>query len=354
MSDDIMERYIRQTIRSHKTPHVTIAWQGGEPTLMGIPFYQRALDLQKRMAVPGMTIQNTLQTNGVLLDDQWCSFLHKNNFLVGLSIDGPRELHDTFRKDLKGQSVFEKVIRAIKLMQQFGVEFNILCSVNSVNSKYPLDVYRYFRDELGARYLQFIPIVERVNETGEQKGTGITSRTVQADQYGSFLTDIFDEWICNDVGTMFVQFFDGVLASYVRGYSTLCVLQPSCGLGVALEHNGDVYSCDHFVEPEFHLGNIKQTPIGTLVCSEKQRRFGIAKSATLPSCCRTCEFLFTCHGECPKNRILDVPDGSGKINWLCSGLKQFFAHTKNHMQAMASLLKAGKDACEIMHSETLC
>lgn len=352
MSDDIMERYLRQTARAHTIPDITIAWQGGEPTLMGIPFYQRVITIQKKLSARGgIKFHNTIQTNGILIDEKWCDFLRKNNFLVGLSIDGPQVLHDFFRKDIQGHSVFNRVVQAAKLLKRSGVEFNILCTVNALNSCHPMNVYCYFRDELNAQYLQFIPIVERENTTGEQCGTNITKRSVQPEMYGHFLTTIFDEWVRRDVGTMFVQLFDAVLASYVYGFSTLCVLQPTCGLGVVLEHNGDVYSCDHYVEPEYHLGNIKKTSIGTLVSTEKQRSFGTSKSKTLPNCCKSCEFLFTCHGECPKNRIFDAPDGSGKINWLCLGLMHFFKHTKGHMQMMASLLRAGKDASGIMRNE---
>jgi uncharacterized protein len=351
MSEEIMQRYIHQTVRSHPGSDITIAWQGGEPTLMGIQFYQRAISVQKKLSTAGIRIHNTLQTNGTIIDERWCEFFRDNNILVGLSMDGPQVFHDCFRKDWQGRSVFARVMQTAKLMKQFGVEFNILCTVNAINSCHPLEVYRFFRDELEAHYLQFIPIVERDNSAGEQKGTCITKRSVQPEMFGNFLTTIFDEWVHRDVGTMFVQFFDAVLASYVYGFSTLCVLQPTCGLNVVLEHNGDIYSCDHFVEPEYLLGNIKRTSIETLVNYEKQRNFGIAKSSTLPNDCKQCEFLFTCHGECPKNRIFDAPDGSGKINWLCSGLLQFFQHTKNHMQTMASLLNAGKDACEIMRKE---
>lgn len=343
-----MQRYIRQTVCAHIIPHITIAWQGGEPTLMGIKFYQRSLETQKKLSAKGIRFHNTIQTNGLLLDEKWCDFLRKNNFLVGLSIDGPQVLNDCFRKDQQGRSVYTRILQAAKLMKRSGVEFNILCTVNAVNSCHPLDVYRFFRDELDARYLQFIPIVERDNSTVENSGTRVTKQSVQPEMYGHFLTTIFDEWVQRDVGTMFVQFFDGVLASYVHGYSTLCVLQPKCGLGIALEHNGDVYSCDHFVEPDYLLGNIKQTSIGALVSSEKQCRFGAAKSAMLSQYCKECEFLFTCYGECPKNRISDAPDSSGKINWLCSGLKHFFKHTQQSMLTMSSLIKAGKDASRIM------
>ena len=348
MSDKIMESYIRQTIEAHKSPVVTIAWQGGEPTLMGIDFFRRSMEIIKKNARQGIQVENTLQTNGVLIDDEWCRFLQENNFLVGLSIDGPKYLHDIYRKDKKGNSVYSQVINAVRLMQKHRVEFNILCTVNAKNSQYPLEIYRFFRDELKTPYLQFIPIVERKNETGNQEGTNITERSVQPRQYGKFLIEIFDEWVHNDVGSMFVQLFDGVLASYVRGYSSLCIFSPRCGEGVALEHNGDVYSCDHFVEPKFFLGNITKTHISDLVSCEKQHSFGESKYKTLPNYCSKCEFLFTCYGECPKNRVLTSPDGEQGLNWLCNGLKAFFAHTRNRMELLAGLLRGGSDASEIM------
>jgi len=348
MSDDVMERYIRQTITSHTVPQVTIAWQGGEPTLMGLDFFRRAVEVELDVMRPGMTVENTLQTNGVLLDEAWCKFLHEKRFLVGLSMDGPREMHDAYRRDKAGNSVFDKVIRSARLMQEYRVEFNILCTVNATNSLQPLEVYRFFRDELKAPYLQFIPIVERDNETGDQEGTRVTDRSVRPEQYGRFLIEIFDEWVRRDVGKMFSLFFDGVLMSYLRGRSSLCVLQPTCGEGVALEHNGDVYSCDHFVEPKHLLGNIAETPLAALVSSEKQRDFGRAKSSDLPKTCRECRFLFTCHGECPKNRVLTAADGEPGLNWLCAGLKAFFEHTERPMKIMAELLRRGRRAEEVM------
>lgn len=348
MSEEVMERYIRQTIRAHKTPEVTIAWQGGEPTLMGIDFFRSAVAIEKKCARSGVRIRNTLQTNGVLLDEKWCRFFQENGFLIGLSVDGPRDLHNAFRKDAKGRSVFDKVIAAANLMKEHGVEYNVLCTVNAVNSRHPLEVYRFFRDELEAPYIQFIPIVERNNDTGNQEGDRVTVRSVGAREYGRFLIRIFDEWVSRDVGSMFVQVFDGVLASYVRGFSSLCVFQQACGDGVALEHNGDVYSCDHYVEPAYLLGNIRSTSIEKLVMSSRQRDFGVVKSTTLPKCCRECSFLFTCYGGCPKNRILPASDGTGKINWLCDGLKLFFTHTRDPMEKMASLLRTGREAREIM------
>lgn len=348
MSDQLMETYIRQVIEAHTSPQVTIAWQGGEPTLMGLDFFRRSIEIEKKYLRPGIRIENTIQTNGTLIDESWCRFLRENNFLVGLSLDGPEELHDAYRRDKNGKSVFEKVVHAARLMQEHGVEFNILCTINAANSKYPLDVYRFFRDELGTPYIQFIPIVERDNESGFQEGSLVTSRTVQPEHYGNFLISIFDEWVRRDVGSMFIQFFDGVLASWLRGCSTLCVLRPTCGDGVALEHNGDVYSCDHFVEPKYLLGNIIEKPLAELVGSTKQRDFGEAKYSQLPGQCRKCKWLFTCHGECPKNRILETHDGEPGLNWLCAGLKAFFEHTQWPMRTMADLLRHGQHADGIM------
>jgi uncharacterized protein len=348
MSDEVLEAYIRQTIEAHTVPEVTIAWQGGEPTLMGLDFFRKAVELERKYAPPGVRVENTLQTNGVLLDDEWCEFLREQGFLVGLSLDGPRELHDAHRRDRRGASVFDKVVRAARLMQTHQVEFNILCTVNAVNGDHPLEVYRFFRDELEARYIQFIPIVERDNATGDQEGTAVTDRSVDGRQYGRFLVEIFDEWVRHDVGTMFVLFFDGVLAAYVRGYSSLCVLSPTCGEGVALEHTGDLYSCDHYVEPGYLLGNILETPLGELVASDKQRAFGAAKADTLPGFCRDCRWLFACNGECPKNRVLITPDGEQGLNWLCEGLQTFFEHTEHPMRIMADLLRRGRPADEVM------
>ncbi len=350
MSDAVMEAYLLQATGGRDAPEVTIAWQGGEPTLMGLDFYRRAFAVARDRARPGRRVGHSFQTNGVLIDEDWCRFFHDHGVLVGLSLDGPRALHDAYRHDKAGRSVFDRVDRAARLMQAHGVEFNILCTVNAVNSRRPLEVYRYFRDELGARYVQFIPIVERANESGDQSGDRVTERTVDPDQYGRFLIEIFDEWVRRDVGRMFVPFFDAVLASYLFGVSSLCVLRPACGEALALEHNGDLYSCDHFVEPAYRLGNILETPMAELAASERQRAFGRAKSETLPDLCRGCAYLFTCHGECPKNRILKTPSGQQGLNWLCAGLKAFFSHADRPMRTMAGLLRRGRDAAEIMNA----
>jgi len=348
MSDEVMESYIRQMIDAHRSlPQVEIAWQGGEPTLMGLDFFRRAREVEKACARPGQRVSNSLQTNGLLIDDEWCRFLRDNDFLVGLSLDGPRDLHDACRRDKAGRPVFDRAVRAARLMARHGVEFNVLCTVNAANSRRPLDVYRFFRDELGARYVQLIPVVEREKGTGLPDGAALSARSVEPVQYGRFLIEIFDEWVRRDVGVMFVTFFDSVLAAYVLGESTLCVLKRECGNALALEHTGDLYACDHFVEPRHCLGNILETPLADLAASEAQRAFGRAKAA-LPRACLDCRFLFACHGECPKNRVLMSSGGEPGLNWLCAGLRSFFAHTERPMRMMAGLLERGLPAAGIM------
>ena len=348
MSDDVHESYIRQLLEAHGVPEVTVAWQGGEPTLMGLDFFRRTVELQDSYKKPGTRIENTFQTNGILLDDEWCRFFRERDFLIGLSLDGPKELHDVYRKDKRGRGTFDRVMAAARLLQAHNVEFNILCTVNSKNSRHPLDVYRFFRDELGAHYIQFIPIVERDNDTGYQEGNRVTDRSVEAAQFGLFLIGIFDEWVKRDVGEMFVLNFDGALAGWLGMAGTVCIFGPTCGLGMALEHNGDLYSCDHFVEPGHYLGNIMKTPLVDLVASAKQRNFGRSKKDTLPRYCRECEFLHICNGECPKNRFVATPDGEPGLNYLCAGLKAFFEHADESMRIMADLLRRNRPASEIM------
>jgi len=358
MPDDVHEAYIKQLFESHQVPQVIVAWQGGEPTLMGLDFFRHSIELQKKYQKPRTTVENTFQTNGILLDDEWCEFFHQNNFLIGLSIDGPKDLHDTYRKDKGGHGTFDQVVKAARLLQKHKVEFNILCTVNAVNSQRPLDVYRFFRDELKAQYIQFIPIVERINEKGEsgsQEGNKVTERSVRSDQWGRFLIEIFDEWVKKDVGQTFVLNFDGALAGWLNMAGTVCIFGPTCGQGTALEHNGDLYSCDHFVEPKHFLGNILKTPMIELVGSEKQRKFGNDKRNTLPQYCRKCDVLHICNGECPKNRFIKTPDGESGLNYLCEGYKAFFKHADHPMQIMAGLLRRGRlaeDVMKIMAEET--
>ena len=347
MSDEVMETYVRQTLQGQSGPTATLAWQGGEPTLMGVDFFERVVAAEAKHRRPGVMVERTLQTNGVLLDERWCRFLRENGFLVGLSIDGPRAMHDAWRVDKAGKPTFDKVLNAVRLLKEHGVEFNVLCTVHSRNGDHPLEVYRFFRDELGARYIQFIPIVERENDTGYQEGSTVTERSVGAEQYGRFLSDVFDEWVERDVGDVFVLNFDFSLANWI-GSPTACIFSPTCGDAVALERNGDLYSCDHFVEPKHLVGNILETPLVELLASEKQRAFGRAKFETLPKFCRECDVLFACYGECPKNRFIKTPDGEDGLNYLCAGYKHFFRHVDRPMRIMASLLRQGRPVPEVM------
>ena len=304
MADDLLEQYVKQVIEGQQVPEVAVAWQGGEPTLMGLDFFKRSIEYEKKYTPPGVTLLNTIQTNGTMLDDEWCEFFKQNNFLVGLSLDGPREYHDAYRVDKGGAGTFDKVMRAARLMQQHQVDFNILCTVHAANGDHGLEVYRFFRDEVGAQYLQFIPIVERAtpellpiaNEGwGDShharplytlEGSLVTERSVTAEQWGDFNISIFDEWVRRDVGEVYVQLFDAALASWVGAPPAVCIFGETCGNALALEHNGDLYSCDHFVEPKYKLGNIKQDLMIELVASDQQRAFGNAKRDTLPRYCR--------------------------------------------------------------------
>ncbi len=347
MGDDLFETFLRQYIGSQPDGEVTIAWQGGEPTLVGVEFFRRAVELAERFRRSGQQLQHTIQTNGTLLTDEWCELLAAHHFLVGISIDGPPSLHDRYRVDKRGAPTSERVLRGLRLMQRHGVDVNVLCTVHAVNQGRPLDVYRYFRDELGCTFIQFIPIVERLNETGFQEGDTVTGRSVDPVAWGSFLEVVFDEWVRRDVGTVFVQLFDAALASWCGMPSTLCIFRETCGDALALEHNGDLYSCDHFVEPAHLLGNIATTSMVELVTSPKQRAFGQAKADTLPAYCRACEVRFACNGECPKNRFIRTPDGEPGLNYLCAGYKSFFTHIDGPMRLMAGLLRSGRYADEI-------
>jgi uncharacterized protein len=351
MNDELLETYLRQYIGAQQVPDVTISWQGGEPTLIGLDFFKRSVEYTRRLARPGMRIQHTLQTNGTLLNDEWCRFFRENNFLVGLSLDGPRELHDYYRVDKAGAPTFDRVIRAARLMQNHKVEFNVLCTVHAANAEHSLKVYRFFRDELTARWVQFIPIVERINPDGStflQEGNTVTDRSVKPDQWGKFLLTIFDEWVRRDVGEMHVNVFEAALASWVGFPATMCIFDETCGKALALEHNGDIYSCDHFVEPGHLLGNIKDQNLEELVASDKQCKFGNDKYALLPRQCLECDVRFACNGECPKNRFILTPDGEPGLSYLCAGYKAFFNHIGRPMRTMAQLYTRGRPPAEIM------
>ncbi len=348
MGDELLDTYIRQLLESHTTPEVTIAWQGGEPTLMGVDHFRRAIELVELYRRPGQTVEHTIQTNGTLLTDEWCELLAEHHFLVGISIDGPPELHDRYRVDKKGRPTYDRVVRGLDLLKQHGVDWNVLCTVNAANQHAPLDVYRFFRDDLGARHIQFIPIVERDNDTGVQEGDTVTDRSVDPDAWGRFMIAVFDEWVTGDVGTVFVPHFDAALASWLGMPPSLCIFGETCGNAVALEHNGDLYSCDHFVEPDHLLGNITQTHMVELLASPQQRAFGNAKRDTLPAYCRSCDVRFACNGECPKNRFTLTPDGEPGLNYLCAGYKAFFTHIDGLMRIMADLLRQNRYADEVV------
>ena len=367
MADDLLEIYIRQLLESQPGPEISVAWQGGEPTLMGLDFFRRAVSCVQHHRRPGTVIEHTIQTNGTELTPEWCEFFREHQFLVGLSLDGPREMHDLYRVDKGGRPTFEKVMAAARLMQSHRVEFNILTTVHAGNANHPLEVYRFLRDEVGTKFIQFIPIVERVTaeilplanrgwgERGSdprplyvQEGGLVTDRSVRPEAWGRFLSAIFDEWIERDVGTVFVQMFDAALASWVGAPAAMCIFAETCGNAVALEHNGDLYSCDHFVEPKHLLGNIRKVHMLQLVGSQQQARFGAAKRDSLPAYCRSCEVRFACHGECPKNRFISTPAGEPGLNYLCAGYKSFFTHIDRPMRLMADLLRRGRYADEVM------
>ena len=352
MSDEMLETYIRSLIDAHRAPQVTVAWQGGEPTLMGLDFYRRSIELEERFRKPGMSFLNTIQTNGTLLTDEWCEFLAEHNFLVGISIDGPRELHDAHRVTKRGQGTFDKVMRGLRLLQKHEVEYNILTTVNSLNGDHPLEVYRFLRDEARTDWMQFIPVVERVDEHGnpaDLRGTFASERSVRPEQFGTFLTTVFDEWVHHDVGRVFVQTIEAAARNWAGlGQSGMCVFNETCGLGLALEHNGDLYSCDHFVDPEFLVGNIGTDTIEELVTSRQQHDFGQDKLTSLPQYCLDCDVRFACHGECPKNRFTTTPDGEPGLNYLCAGFKDFFHHVDRPMRIMVDLMGSGRSASGVM------
>lgn len=362
MKPEVLEAYVRGYIAAQPGPVVSFAWQGGEPTLAGVGFFRRVVELQRQYAA-GRTIENALQTNGTLLDDEWGAFLAREKFLVGLSVDGPAPLHDAYRVDKGGQASFERVMAGLEVLRKHGVEFNTLTTVHRRNVAAPLEVYRFLR-AAGSCYLQFIPIVERAARPGTPAGLWlaappeldddatldehVTEWSVRPAEYGEFLCRIFDEWVQHDVGRIFVQQFDSALANWVGEPAGVCVFTENCGRALAVEHNGDVYSCDHYVYPRYRLGNLLNTALPDLVDSPQQAAFGAAKSSTLPRYCRECPVRFACHGECPKHRFLRTPHGEPGLNYLCRGYQRFFTHIDSPMRTMGALLQSGRAPAEIM------
>jgi uncharacterized protein len=362
MSPGVVETFIRQYLALRDVPEVQFVWQGGEPTLLGVQFFRRVVELQRKYA-NGKTVTNAIQTNGILLDDEWCEFLTVYGFLAGLSIDGPKELHDRYRVDKRGKPTFDAVMRALEFLKKHNTPFNTLTVVNDENSQHPLEVYRFLK-EVGEGFMQFIPLVERKPDAeAEALGLGlslppvpghenhtslVTPWSVTPKQFGEFYVQIFDEWVRQDVGTYFVQLFDGALGNWMGVGSGVCHFATKCGHVGALEHNGDLYACDHYVYPKYKLGNILEKPVDELMDSDKQRKFGSDKLDMLPQYCRECHVRFACNGGCPKHRFMRTPEGEPGLNYLCPAYKHIFSHMAPYMEIMAQLVRSGRGATQVM------
>lgn len=357
MTPELLEEFTRQFIEAHQIPVVTFTWQGGEPTLMGLDFFRSALEMQKKYA-GGKRIENAFQTNGTRLNDDWCKFFADNNILVGISIDGEEHNHDHYRKTFSGEGTFGRVMKGIEFLHRNKVEFNTLSVVNDYNAAYSAETYRFLK-KIGSGFMQFLPVVEIIDEKSDEEGLRLTAPglsdnpqvagwSVLPEEYGKFLITIFDEWVRNDVARFFVQIFDATLANYTGENPGLCVFNDTCGDALAMEHNGDVFSCDHFVYPEYHLGNIHETPLSELARLQRQFDFGIAKRNSLPRFCLQCNVRYACHGECPKHRFIKAPDGSLGLNYLCKAYKMFFKYAEPYMDYMARELKNKRPPANVM------
>lgn len=363
MSDEVLEEHIRQYIQGQTGDQVVFSWQGGEPTLMGLSFFQKVVDFQDRYRQPRQRIANDLQTNGTLLNAEWATFLKKHGFLVGMSIDGPKSLHDRYRLTKDGQPTFGRVVEAARLLRKHGVPFNALCVVNRGNARRPMDVYRFLAHELGTRRVQFTPCVEAsefrntapqhwdpgripvVNAPQARPGTPgsiVSEWSVDPDDWGAFLCAVWDEWFRRDYGKTHVNLFETAVAQSLGMPAQTCTQGEFCGKGLAVEHNGDVFSCDHYVYPEFRLGNLLDRHEAEMAYSERQKAFGFAKRDALPGYCRRCEHLNLCHGECPKNRLVRTPEGEPGLNYLCSGWKRFYSHIRKDMPEILRRVRGGK------------
>ena len=355
ITDALLEKFIKEYIEAQTTPQVLFTWHGGETLMRPISFYRRALELQRYYA-RGRQIDNSIQTNGILLNDEWCRFFKENNFLVGVSIDGPQEFHDEYRRTATGKPSFRQVMKGIDLLNKYGVEWNALAVVNDFNADYPLDFYHFFKD-IGCRYIQFTPIVERIVKRtdgltlapGMQEGGELTAFSVTAEQWGSFLCTIFDEWVHHDVGEYYIQLFDATLANWVGVAPGICTMAKECGHAGVMEYNGDVYSCDHFVYPEHKLGNLAYKTIYEMMNSNRQKEFSKMKYRLLPQQCRECKYQFACHGECPKNRFIRDKYGNTGLNYLCKGYYQFFEHVAPYMDFMKNELENQRPPANVMN-----
>lgn len=355
MQTEVLESYIKQNFEAQQVPLVSFAWQGGEPTLLGVDFFRRVVELQHKYA-NGKAFTNGLQTNGTLLNEEWCRFFAENEFLIGVSIDGPEDFHDRYRVDKKRKPTYRRVMQGINLLRKHKVDFNTLTVVNRYNAEYPEKIYRFLKD-IGSRHMQFIPVVERTSETDDVldfsspddlSNQQVTDWSVQAEQYGRFLCDIFDVWVKKDVGRFYIQIFEVALQSWLGMEQGLCVFRETCGGALVLEHNGDLYSCDHYVYPEYRLGNVTIDSLRSLVFSEEQKNFGQAKEKKLPQYCLDCDVRFACNGECPKHRFINTPQGEPGLNYLCAGYKMFFQHIRPYMEFMAEQIRYQRSPMDVM------
>lgn len=355
ITDELLEKFVKEYIEAQTTPNILFTWHGGETLMRPISFYRRALELQ-RIYSHGRQIDNCIQTNGTLLNDEWCEFFKQNNFLVGVSIDGPQEFHDEYRKTGTGRPTFRDVMKGINLLNKHGVEWNALAVVNDFNADYPLDFYHFFK-EIGCRYIQFTPIVERITTRpdnlrlapGMQEEGMLADFSITAGQWGNFLCTIFDEWVHHDVGEYYIQLFDATLANWVGQAPGICTMAEECGHAGVMEFNGDVYSCDHFVFPEYKLGNLHDQTIFEMMNGQRQREFSRMKKQMLPQQCRECRFLFACHGECPKNRFVRDKYGNPGLNYLCQGYYRFFKHVAPYMDFMKNEFENHRAPANVMN-----
>jgi uncharacterized protein len=362
MSDNVLAAFITNYIASQPTPLVEFVWQGGEPTLLGLDFFKRVVELQRPFAKQ-KTISNALQTNGTLLTNEWCQFLKKHNFMVGISLDGPKEIHDCYRCDRAGKGTFDQVMRGLRLLQKHKVEYNVLACVARQTARRPLDVYNFFKGE-GVEFIQFAPVVERMPDAAsshyglrlagpatldkEEQQTEVTPWSVIPGEYGDFLIAIYEEWVRHDVGTVFVMNFEWVLNAWIGNPSPVCVHAKQCGRSVVIEHNGDIFACDHCVYPPYRLGNIMTGQLPAMVEKSLQSGFGVAKETALPRWCRECDVLAACQGGCPKHRFKKTYYGEPGLQYLCEGYKKFFLHIRKYLSVMAQLLESGLPASRVM------
>ena len=364
MSDEVLSAFVKDYIKSQPTPVVEFVWQGGEPTLAGLDFFKKVIREQKPYT-KDKAIKNALQTNGTLLTDEWCAFLKKNNFMVGISLDGPRDIHDTYRRDRTGSGTFDAVMRGLKLLQKHGVEYNVLACVARETAKRPLDVYSFFKSE-GIEFIQFAPVIERFPDEmsirsglrlagpaslkEEEQQVQVTEWTVLPEEYADFLISVYEDWVRHDVGKVFVMNFEWALNAWIGNPSPVCIHAQQCGRAVVIEHNGDVYACDHFVYQPYKLGNIVNDTLTGMVKKSLHTGFGIMKETALPQWCRDCEVLKACRGGCPKHRFLKSPPGEPGLHYLCEGYRKFFLHIRKYLKAITTLLENGLPASHVMEA----